>query len=130
MKTAYISSFVYCKDTPTEQDVEDIKLLPFLKVKRLPISIQIKAICSIFGEEIFTGSIVEVKFKAPDGEVLVQYDWHLDEKMLKSSDGRVPDALVLNLTLASEIERAGIYTTEIFIDGTKLGEYKFHIMEM
>ena len=125
--TAFISSFAYCELPQDEHETtNNFTLLPFIKLNSVPERISIKAICSLFGDNFFNDNSVRFLFKDIDGRVLVRYDWLLQRGMLEATGGKIPDALIFHFIIECNIEKTGIYTTEILINDETIGQYKIH----
>lgn len=133
MSAAYISSFVYGKNInivkSKKNDCEDtnITIVSSIKLNSVPEYRAIHALCSLFGDDLFDNNSIRVYFKDPDGEILSQYNWLLDKKMLQISNGEIPDAIMFNIALKSHFQKIGIYTTELFFNDSLLGEYKLKV---
>ena len=123
--STFISSFAYCEIPQNEDETNyNFTLLPFIKLHSLPEHISIKAICSLFGNNIFNGNSVRLLFKDADGRILVRYDWPLHNEILKDTEGKIPDALIFHFVIECNIEKTGLYTSEILLNDEIIGQYK------
>lgn len=125
--SVFISSFAYCESTSLDIDNGyNITLLPFIRVSSFPENISVKAVCSISGIDSFNNDTIRAFFKDPDGYILSQFEWRLDDNLLHASNGNVPDALIFHFTISCNIEKSGIFCTEILFNQNILGTYYIH----
>lgn len=131
MNTAYISSFAYCRNVEHSQNQNgedtNISMLPFYKLSAIPEYISLRAVCSIFGDNIFNNNSVRAYFKDNEGNIILQYEWFLDSHLIENAGNNIPDALIFNIALACNIEKTGIYSTAFFFNEKLIGEFYINI---
>lgn len=128
----YVSSFAYCKNFNTSQNVNEnesnVTLIPFLNINSLHHGAALYAVCSIVGIHSFDNDSIYVYFKAPDDSILLQYDWTLDSRLLNNIGGKIPDAIVFNIAISCNIQDTGFYSTEVFFNNLRIGNFKINVI--
>ncbi len=125
---ARIANFIYC--VKTERDVEGIcakGVLTALSPEKIPGDMSFSVLCSVTDIEEGTHNII-FRFINPDGKILVETGG--DAAYEKNKNNNIPkEHTGLNICLNFmnvEMEKAGIYKTEVTVDGDICGVYEIY----
>ena len=133
MSEAFVSSFAYCRDIKTTNNeygnVTQITLLPYLNINMLSETYSLKAICAISGIDFNKDNSLDVYFVDPEENILIQHSHKILLEMIKKYGKKTPEALLLNIDLATDFKKTGLYKTKIIFNDTCIGTFKISILE-
>ena len=132
---AYVSSFAYCDSIQTEMTPQGprpqiVNPLQVLMPVAVPSNYSFCISCNVAGfDDVSVENRVRVCFVAPSGKIVKDTDEIVFKVPLDQIKQTVPNAMQFNLQLQNVVLReTGIYTTEVYANGEKIGEYKIQVI--
>lgn len=130
----YISSFTYCDSIQTEVTPQGarpqiVNPLQALTPFSVPGNYSFAIACNIAGFDIKKENIINIKFISPSGHVLndtgdIKLQFPIEQTRIDK-----PGMMQFNLEMRNLVfMEIGVYSTEISVNHTKLGEYKIQVM--
>lgn len=130
---AYISSFTYCDSIQTEITPQGAKPqivnpLQVLTPIALPSNYSFAVACNIVGFDVYKENSVQIRFVSPSGKVINdtnEIKFQMPKEQIKHNR---PSVMQFNLDMRNVVlEEDGIYATQVFMNGEKIGEYKIAV---
>lgn len=124
-----ISNFIYCLNAITsEMETNAIGVLSAITPEYVPGAFSFSILCSVMDLEEGNHN-VSMKFMAPSGKILVDIDAIIPyEKNTMSNLPKEHIGINISTNLQNVVfESAGMYRTEVSIDGIHCGIYEIYV---
>lgn len=130
----YVSSFTYCDSIQTEMTPQGLRSqivnpLQVLAPIAIPGNYSFSIACNVAGFDVTKENSVRIQFASPSDEIVNDTDEIRFQVPIEQIKQDKPSAMQFNLDMRNLIfKEVGVYSTRVFVNGNKIGEYKIQVI--
>lgn len=132
---ARVSTFIYCLGTTNlegkDSPINAMGVVPVLTPEFIPSMFSFSIVLGVYGLDEQYSHLLDIVFKDSDGNTLVKADKiQVSAEQLQAVGDELPEdykGLMIGMDLRNVvIRKEGVYFTEVYLDGKKLGVFDIY----